>query len=97
MFSESPWLNAESEITGAGKNDIEFFLDMTPVNPDDTLSSDEIKLIKAAGLTHLVTGMAIASHTGPDNPAFAQMSATATLAPPPKPTTIAFLPVVFPR
>jgi phosphotriesterase-related protein len=44
------------------------------VNPDDTLSEDHRKIIIAAGLTHLKTGLVIASHTGPDNPAFEQIS-----------------------
>ena len=43
------------------------------VNPDDTLSPSDIKLIKAAAITHLNTGLTIASHTGPDKPAFAQI------------------------
>jgi phosphotriesterase-related protein len=44
------------------------------VNPADTLSPEHLKLIMAAGLTHLETGLTIASHTGPDNPAFAQIN-----------------------
>jgi phosphotriesterase-related protein len=44
------------------------------VNPDDTLSPEHRKIITAAGLTHLVTGMVIASHTGPDKPAFEQIT-----------------------
>jgi phosphotriesterase-related protein len=43
------------------------------VNPDDTLSAIDTKLITAAGYTHLATGLTIASHTGPENPAFAQI------------------------
>jgi len=43
------------------------------VNPDDTLSPSDIKLIRAAAITHLNTGLTIASHTGPDKPAFAQI------------------------
>jgi len=43
------------------------------VNPGDTLSEDHRKIITAAGLTHLSTGLVIASHTGPDNPAFEQI------------------------
>jgi len=43
------------------------------VDPDDTLSTEHIKIITAAGMTHLKTGLVIASHTGPDNPAFAQI------------------------
>ena len=43
------------------------------MNPDDTLSPSETKLIRAAAVTHLNTGLTIASHTGPDKPAFAQL------------------------
>ncbi len=43
------------------------------VNPDDTLSDEHMKIITAAAMTHLKTGLVIASHTGPDNPAFAQI------------------------
>jgi len=43
------------------------------VNPDDSLSALHQKIITAAGLTHLKTGLTIASHTGPDSPAFAQI------------------------
>jgi len=43
------------------------------VDPDDTLSGEHRKIITAAALTHLKTGLVIASHTGPDKPAFAQI------------------------
>jgi phosphotriesterase-related protein len=43
------------------------------VNPDDSLSEEHKKIITAAGIAHLKTGLVIASHTGPDNPAFAQI------------------------
>ena len=43
------------------------------VNPDDTLSWNDDKLIRAAAITHLNTGLTIASHTGPDKPAHAQI------------------------
>lgn len=43
------------------------------VDQDDTLSSDNRKIINAAALTHLKTGLVIASHTGPEKPAFAQI------------------------
>jgi phosphotriesterase-related protein len=43
------------------------------VDPADTLSPEHRKLITAAAITHLKTGLVIASHTGPDNPAFAQI------------------------
>lgn len=44
------------------------------VIPADTLSADHRKIITAAGLAHLSTGLVIASHTGPDNPAFEQIT-----------------------
>jgi len=43
------------------------------VNPDDSLSPEHLKIIKAAALAHLNTGMEIASHTGPDGPALQQI------------------------
>jgi len=43
------------------------------VDAADTLSTDHTKIITAAALTHLATGLAIASHTGPEKPAFAQL------------------------
>jgi phosphotriesterase-related protein len=43
------------------------------VDPDDTLSNEHRKIITAATITHLKTGLVIASHTGPDRPAFAQI------------------------
>jgi len=43
------------------------------VNQDDTLSLPDKKLITAAAFTHLATGLTIASHTGPEKPAFAQI------------------------
>ncbi|MBN1107225.1 MAG: hypothetical protein JXA55_00580 [Bacteroidales bacterium] len=43
------------------------------VNPADTLSLSDNKIITAAALTHLATGLTIASHTGPEGPAFAQL------------------------
>ena len=43
------------------------------VNPGDTLSAPDTKLITAAAFTHLATGLTIASHTGPEKPAFAQI------------------------
>jgi phosphotriesterase-related protein len=44
------------------------------VDPYDTLSKEHLKLIKAAALTHQKTGLVIASHTGPDAPAFEQIA-----------------------
>lgn len=43
------------------------------VNSDSTLSTLHKKLVRAAALTHLKTGMGIVSHTGPDAPALAQI------------------------
>jgi phosphotriesterase-related protein len=43
------------------------------VDPDDSLSAEHKKIVTAAALTHLKTGLVIASHTGVDNPAFAQL------------------------
>jgi phosphotriesterase-related protein len=43
------------------------------VNPSDTLSPEHRKIITAAGIAHLATGLVIASHTGPDKPAFEQI------------------------
>jgi phosphotriesterase-related protein len=37
------------------------------------LSATDEKIVRAAARTHLKTGLAIASHTGPDGPAFAQL------------------------
>jgi phosphotriesterase-related protein len=44
------------------------------VDPTDSLSPEHIKIITAAAIAHLKTGLVIASHTGPDNPAFAQIN-----------------------
>ena len=44
------------------------------VNPDDKLSPEHMKLINAAAIAHLKTGLTIASHTGPDNPALEQIN-----------------------
>ncbi|MCU0473564.1 MAG: hypothetical protein MUC93_09400 [Bacteroidales bacterium] len=44
------------------------------VNSADSLSPADEKLITAAALTHLKTGLTIASHTGPEKPAFAQIA-----------------------
>jgi phosphotriesterase-related protein len=43
------------------------------VDGNDTLSKQHRKIIRAAALTHLKTGLVIASHTGPDAPAFEQL------------------------
>ncbi|MFC2111655.1 phosphotriesterase [Bacteroidota bacterium] len=44
------------------------------VDRDDTLSLMHEKLIRAAGLAHLETGLVIKSHTGPDGPALSQLA-----------------------
>ena len=43
------------------------------VERTDTLSSEHRKIITAAGIAHLRTGLVIASHTGPDKPALEQI------------------------
>ena len=43
------------------------------VNGDDKLSPDHKKIITAAALAHQQTGLVIASHTGPEKPAFEQI------------------------
>jgi phosphotriesterase-related protein len=43
------------------------------VDPTDSLAPKDVKLITAAALTHLATGLTIASHTGPEKPAFEQI------------------------
>lgn len=43
------------------------------VEDEENLSGIHKNLVKAAGLTHLETGMAIVSHTGSDSPAMAQI------------------------
>jgi phosphotriesterase-related protein len=43
------------------------------VDPNDSLIPMHEKLIRAAAITHLETGLAIMSHTGPDKPAFDQL------------------------
>ncbi len=44
------------------------------VDGNDTLSGEHRKIITAAALAHQQTGLVIASHTGPDGPAFEQIS-----------------------
>ena len=43
------------------------------VDPADSLPPKDVKLITAAALTHLSTGLTIASHTGPEKPALEQI------------------------
>jgi phosphotriesterase-related protein len=75
-FTETPdqlaerWINEwEDGIDGTG---IKPGFIKISVNPA-TLSEISKKLIHAAALTHLKTGLTIASHTGPALPAFEQM------------------------
>jgi phosphotriesterase-related protein len=44
------------------------------VEGDEKLSIEHVKIITAAVLTHQKTGLVIASHTGPEAPAFEQIS-----------------------
>ena len=44
------------------------------VDVDEVLSKEHVKIITAAAFTQQKTGMVIASHTGPDAPAFEQIS-----------------------
>lgn len=44
------------------------------VDRNETLSEDHKLIITAAGLAHKETGLVIASHTGPDTPAFEQLA-----------------------
>jgi phosphotriesterase-related protein len=44
------------------------------VDRDSVLSPIQEKIVRAAGLTHLETGMVIKSHTGTDTPAFNQLA-----------------------
>jgi phosphotriesterase-related protein len=66
------WINEfESGIEGTG---IRPGFIKIGVDRDDTLSAEHRKLIHAAALTHKKTGLVIASHTGPDAPAFEQIN-----------------------
>jgi phosphotriesterase-related protein len=65
----------------------------TPVRPgfikigvdrSDTLSLMDEKLIRAAGIAHLETGLVIKSHTGPDAPAFEQLEILREMGVPPE-------------
>lgn len=80
--SESQKLTA-SELTQIWVEEFEKGIEGSGVRPgfikiavdgNDILSPEHYKLIHAAALTHLQTGLVIASHTGPDGPAFAQIS-----------------------
>jgi phosphotriesterase-related protein len=74
-------LNAQ-ELAGLWINEYENGIENTgikpgfikiAVDPSDSLSPEHIKIVTAAAIAHLRTGLIIASHTGPDNPAFAQI------------------------
>ncbi|MEO0510126.1 MAG: phosphotriesterase [Verrucomicrobiota bacterium] len=52
------------------------------VNPDAELSLFHQTLVRAAGLTHKATGLTIMSHTGPPEPAFAQLEILASMGVP---------------
>jgi phosphotriesterase-related protein len=75
-FTESAQVLANRWISewkkGIGSTGIKPGFIKISVNPD-TLSDISKKLITAAGLAHLQTGLAIASHTGPAIPAFEQI------------------------
>ncbi len=65
------WISEfESGIEGTGIKPgfIKIAVDRT-----DTLSAEHRKIISAAGIAHLATGLVIASHTGPDGPALEQI------------------------
>lgn len=65
------WINElENGIKGTG---IRPGFIKIAVERADSLSGIHRKLITAAGLTHLKTGLVIASHTGPDYPALEQI------------------------
>jgi phosphotriesterase-related protein len=65
------WIN---EFTGGieGSNIFPGFIKIA-VAKEDSLSPLHTKLVKAAAITHKATGLTIVSHTGPDEPAFAQL------------------------
>ncbi|HUV00283.1 MAG TPA: hypothetical protein VMW32_04900 [Bacteroidales bacterium] len=66
------WINEfENSIEGSGVKP--GFIKIA-VDPTDSLSAEHRKIITAAGLAHLKTGLVIASHTGPEKPAFEQIS-----------------------
>ncbi len=66
------WVNEfENGIEGSGVKP--GFIKIA-VEGDETLSKEHVKIITAAALTHQQTGLVIASHTGPDAPAFEQIS-----------------------
>ncbi len=79
-----PWAFTETaqQLADRWIREYEDGIEGTPVRPGfikigvdgPTLSPLHQKLIRAAGLTHLQTGLTICSHTGPAGPAFEQMT-----------------------
>ena len=72
-----------TELSQIWVNEFEYGIEESGVKPgfikigvdgNDTLSKEHVKIITAAALTHQQTGLVIASHTGPDGPAFEQIS-----------------------
>jgi phosphotriesterase-related protein len=79
-----PWAFTETarQLADRWIREFEQGIDGTPMRPGfikigvdgPTLSPLHQKLIRAAGLTHLETGLTICSHTGPAGPAFEQIN-----------------------
>ena len=59
---------------GIGQSGIKPGFIKISVDRDSLLSDIHERLVRAAAQTHLETGLAIVSHTGPDAPAFAQLA-----------------------
>ena len=68
----SVWINEFEE--GIGESGIRPGFIKIGVDGNDTLSAAHRLLIRAAAIAHKKTGLAIASHTGPDAPAFEQLA-----------------------
>jgi len=80
---ESFYAKDAQELAGLWTDEFENGIENTGIRPgfikiavgsSDSLSAEHKKIITAAAITHLKTGLIIASHTGPDNPAFAQIN-----------------------
>jgi phosphotriesterase-related protein len=56
----------------------------TGVNPDTPLPDIERKLVKAAALAHMETGLTVASHTGPGGPALEELQVISAVGMSPK-------------
>jgi len=65
------WIREFEE--GIGGRDIRPGFIKIAVAPADTMPEEHVKIVAAAALTHNRTGLVIASHTGPDAPAFQQI------------------------